>query len=208
MFQAIMGITFFAAFAMMVREGLWSNTITLINVLFSGVVAFGLYPPLTIWLDEKLSGEFTYVLDFVMVWFVFGVSMIVCRLATGFASRTRMRFRHPIDPVGGPLVGLLAAWAITAFGTATLFMAPMPKGAFGDRLSKAAEQLDKNQQIAVTAITSPDLAWLDFMERVTPAQSLGRPGGPVFSPKRFVASHTIHRDALERSNATWLKVKR
>ena len=51
---------------MMVREGLWSNTITLINILISGLVAFAFYSPLAIYLDEMLDGEYTYLLDFVV----------------------------------------------------------------------------------------------------------------------------------------------
>ena len=38
---------------MMVREGLWSNTITLVNIIISGLVAFGFYSPLVVYLDEE-----------------------------------------------------------------------------------------------------------------------------------------------------------
>ena len=50
---------------MMVREGLWSNAITLVNIIISGLVAFGFYSPLVIYLDEMLDGQYTYLLDFV-----------------------------------------------------------------------------------------------------------------------------------------------
>ena len=96
----------------MVREGLWSNAITLVNIIISGLVAFGFYSPLTIFLDEMTDGQYTYLLDFVVIWFLFAVTMVICRTLTGAASKTRMRFKHPIDPVGGPAIGLLAAWVL------------------------------------------------------------------------------------------------
>ena len=91
---------------MMVREGLWSNTITLVNIIISGLVAFGFYSPLAIYLDEMLDGEYTYLLDFVTIWGLFVITMLVCRIGDGSGFRKRgMRFKNPIDPIGGPMVG-------------------------------------------------------------------------------------------------------
>jgi hypothetical protein len=212
MFQVIFAITLFASIAMMVREGLWSNTIALFNIIISGLVAYGLYPPLTIWIDEMLDGKWTYVLDFLLVWIVFCVAMIICRVATGFASRTRLRFRHPIDPIGGPLVAALAAYALAAFATSTLYMAPLPKTAFGNRLERAAAELDANHQDAYSkgrAVTAwPDLNWLRFVETMSGKQAFGSSGSPAFSPKRFIAAHMVHRQNLETATAPWLAVTR
>src|SRR5262249_6946709 len=119
-YYVIYAIVVFAGLAMMVREGLWSNTITLVNILISGLVAFGFYSPLVVYLDEDVtSGQHTYWLDFAIIWALFTVTMLVCRTLTAQLSKTRMRFKHPIDPVGGPIVGLLAAWVLAAFTLAT-----------------------------------------------------------------------------------------
>ena len=50
MYWVFYAIVIFAGLAMTVREGLWSNTITLINITISGLVAFGFYSPIVIWL--------------------------------------------------------------------------------------------------------------------------------------------------------------
>ena len=68
MYWAIYVIVLFAGIAMMVREGLWSNAITLVNIIISGLVAFGFYSPLVIYLDEMTDGEHTYWLDFAVIW--------------------------------------------------------------------------------------------------------------------------------------------
>src|SRR5262245_14902782 len=138
MFLAIYLIVLFAATAMMVREGLWSNSISLMNIIISGLVAFGSYARLTILVDVKLGGQYTYLLDFVVIWLLYVITMVICRTITGAASKTRMRFKHPIDPIGGPIIGFLAAWVLSTIVMATLHTAPMGKDAFGGGLVKPA----------------------------------------------------------------------
>src|SRR5262245_30105256 len=106
MYWAAYGIVFFAGLAMTVREGLWSNTLTLLNIIISGLVAFGFYTPLVIYLDERVTdGQHTYWLDFAIIWALYFVTMVILRTLMGAASKTRMRFKNPIDPVGGPIAG-------------------------------------------------------------------------------------------------------
>jgi uncharacterized membrane protein required for colicin V production len=187
MFWAIYGIVLFAAFAMMVREGLWSNAIALVNILTCGLVAFGLYSPLTIWIDEYLDGEYTYVLDFVVIWGLFAISMIILRAATGAASKTRMRFKNPIDPIGGPLVGFIAAWVMASFVMATLHTSPMAKDAFGGKLVASADVE------SASAFTSPDASWLRFVEKMSAPQALGSASTSQFKAQPWVRIYEDHR---------------
>lgn len=190
MFLTIYLAALFAGTAMMVREGLWSNAISLVCILISGLVAFGFYSPLVIYLDEMLDGEYTYVLDFVILWALFIISMLICRIFTGMASRTRMRFKNPIDPVGGPVIALIAAWALAAFAMATLHTSPMPKDAFGGSLVYSDNDVDSN-----SALFSPDLGWLRFVERVGRPDGFGHGNGAgQFSAKAFVKIYAAHRE--------------
>ena len=69
MYWSIFLIVLFAGVAMMVREGLWSNTITLVNIFISGLIAFGFYSPIVVYLDEEVTeGQHTYWLDFAIIW--------------------------------------------------------------------------------------------------------------------------------------------
>ena len=199
MFIAIVGFIFFASLAMMVREGLWSNTITLVNVFISGIVAFGFYAPLTIKVDEALGGEFTYLLDFLMLWALFVVTMIVARVLTDRLSTTRLRLKHPIDTICGPLMAALAAWVITSFAVATLHTAPLQKEGLGGKL--VHEQIEGK-----SALASPDLAWLRFVERITTPDAYG--GKPLvpFQGRAFAIIYTDHRTKLEK--ASGLRVRR
>lgn len=202
-FWAIYFAAFFASLAMMVREGLWSNTISLVNILVSGLVAFAFYSPLAIYLDEMLDGQYTYLLDFVSIWGSFSVTMVVCRAVTGFASRTRMRFKYPIDPVGGPLVALIAAWAMAAIVMATLHTAPMPKDAFSGKLIH-----DDNEVDSTSGLTAPDLGWLRFVQQVTQADAFGHAKGGTFSAKAFVQIYADHRERYGKASPKWIVVRR
>lgn len=184
----IFGIVIFAGLAMTVREGLWSNTITLFNVLFSGVVAFGFFQPIVVYLDEELTdGQHTYWLDFAVLWALFSATIVICRALTGALSKTKMRFKHPIDPVGGPTVGLLVAWVLGAFTLATLHVAPMPKDAFSGKLVSALE-VD-----TASLLTSPDAAWLRFVAKMSDASAMGAGSTTRFSARQFVTIYADHR---------------
>ena len=194
MYWTVYGIVIFAGLAMMVREGLWSNTIMLVNIIISGLVAFGFYSPLVIYLDEMADGEHTYWLDFAVIWALFVVAMLICRALTGAASKTRLRFKNPIDPVGGPLVGLIAAWVLAAFTTATLHTSPMGKEAFSGKLvyTDVASQ---------SAFTSPDAAWLRFFETMSQPAALGSAPTIRFSANKFVEIYQGRREKFEKATS-------
>jgi uncharacterized membrane protein required for colicin V production len=192
-------LVLFASLAMMVREGMWSNTLTLINVIVSGLVAFGFYAPLAIMLDEQLNGRFTYVLDFVCLWVIFLVTMLICRTLSGLASRTRLRFKYPIDNVGGPLVGLFTAWVIAAFVMATLHTAPMPKEGFSGKLVYSQDEV-----LSKSGLTAPDLAWLRFVQRVSSPEALGTSNGDGFSAAAWVKIYEDHRSKLEAASGLFV----
>jgi uncharacterized membrane protein required for colicin V production len=187
-------IVVFAGLAMMVREGLWSNTISLFTIIVAGLIAFGFYSPLVVYLNEELTdGQHTYWLDFAVIWALYFVSMIILRVFTGAASKTRMRFKHPIDPVGGPLMGLVAAWVLAAFTLATLHVSPMPKDAFGGKLASFGEVSTSS------FITAPDAAWLRFIERMSKANAISSSNTEEFTASNWVSFYSKRREAFENS---------
>ncbi len=200
MYWAIYGLVVFAGCAMMVREGLWSNALTLMNIIVSGLVAFGFYSPLVVYLDEEVTnGQHTYWLDFAIIWGLYFITMVICRVLTGAASKTRMRFKKPIDPVGGPILGFIAAWVLAAFTLATLHTSPMGKDAFSGKL--VYSDVD-----SASFLTSPDAAWLRFVEKMSQPIALGSNATDRFSAKAFVKIYTDRREKFDK--APGLIVKR
>jgi hypothetical protein len=192
-FMVFYAIVIFAALAMTVREGLWSNMLILINITLSGLVAFAFYMPLVIWLDEMSDGEHTYWLDFAVIWALYAATFVIFRTITTAASKTRMRFKHPIDPIGGPLVGFISAWVLAAFTLATLHLSPMPKEAFSGRLVKSSEVE------SASGVMAPDAAWLRFVERVSRPAALGVSPPNEFDAKAFVSIYEDRRAQFEKN---------
>lgn len=193
-FWIFYGIVLFVGLAMTVREGLWSNTITLVSIIVAGMVAFGFYSPLVVYVDEEMTdGQHTYWLDYAVVWALFCVAIVVLRVMGGAASKTRMRFKHPIDPVGGPLMGLIAAWVLATFALATLHVSPMGKDAFGGKL---VTQSDVQNAFA---LTQPDAAWLRFVERMSATTGFGSGSTQDFSAPDWVKFYSDRRVAFEKS---------
>jgi uncharacterized membrane protein required for colicin V production len=198
-------IAIFAGISMTSREGLWSNTITLVNIIISGLVAFGFYSPIVVYLDESFtSGQHTYWLDFAIIWAVFCATMVILRFFTGAFSKTKLRFKNPIDPIGGPIVGFIAAWWLAAFVMATLHTAPMPKDSFN--LVRSDEEIASE-----SSFSNPDLAWLRFFFTMTGENSLGfanttKSGWVNNSVRIWVKVYENHRAAFEKSPS--FRVKR
>ena len=137
---------------------------------------------------------------------VYSIAMVVCRTLTAAVSKTRMRFKHPIDPVGGPIVGLIAAWVLTAFTMATLHTAPLGKDVLGGSLVRNDSDIAN-----ASSITSPDLGWLRFFARVTGSNDLGFGKSDdadrvTRSVRAFVRTYEDHR--AEFDNADKLIVSR
>lgn len=194
MYWAVYGIVVFAGFAMTVREGLWSNALTLMNIIVSGLVAFTFYSPLVAYLDQDLTnGQHTYWLDFAVIWALYAATMVVMRSLLGAASKTRMRFKHPIDPVGGPIVGFFAAWVLASFVLATLHTSPMGKDAFSGKLNYT--DVD-----SASFITQPDAAWLRFVQTMSQPAVLGSNSTNQFSAKAFVKIYTDRREKFDKAD--------
>jgi hypothetical protein len=192
MYWAFFLIVMFAAVAMMVREGIWSNTITLVNIIISGIVAYGFYSWIVVYLDEEVtSGQHTYWLDFAIIWALFCLTMLICRALTGAMSKTKARFKYPIDDVGGPIVGLIAAWVLASFVMATLHTSPMGKDAFGGKLNYDPK--------SASVFSQPDLAWLSFFEKMSSTDMLGHGSTDRFSAAAFVKIYGDHRAKYEKS---------
>ena len=121
---------FFAGVAMTVNEGLWSNAINVLMIIFCGILGVVLGPPLGLIGLEKLEkgDEHTWYFVFAGIWLVYFVAMLILRVLVDRASRTRMRFVPPLEKSAGPLMGLVVAVMFTSFFTFTIYANPVRAG--------------------------------------------------------------------------------
>lgn len=145
----------FATLAMLIREGLWNNTVTLVVHVFSGLLAFALYGPLAQFLDESVTdGSYTYWLDFLSLWAVYIVSFVVLRLVTNVLSKSRVRFKMPLEWSGSVVTAVVGAYLVTGFVGATMHTAMLSADFMGGAIM--AEGGDD----VTYKLTRPDIAWL------------------------------------------------
>lgn len=155
LYVAILTFIGFAAVAMMIREGLWSNAITIVILVFSGLLAFAFYGQVTTLLDESVTdGSYTYWMDFLSLWALYIVSFVVLRLATNQISKVRVRFKKPVEWSGSIVSAILGGYLLVGFVGATMHTAPLAADFLGGAiLADSAEDTELK-------LTRPDIAWL------------------------------------------------
>lgn len=212
----------FGSVAMMIQEGLWSNTITFFSMVLAGITAFALFEPVTVYLDEQTGGSYTYVLDVVVIWFIYFIAVAVLRTLGGSLSKTKLLFNKPIDDIASPILALLTGYLMLGFTLATLHVAPLsrdfvqgiaygvPASLYEDEDAKyevpSRSAVEKGIDDA-SAFAHPDLVWLKLVEVLLSATQFG-PGEDGFVARDFVINRGNRRDQFAQSNAKMLRVQR
>ncbi len=202
LFDLLMLMIAVAVVAFLYGEGIWSNTIMLINTVLAGLLAMNLFEPLAGWLEEMVPAM-QLAWDFVCLWVVFVVTVVVLRLLTDRISRVRVRFLKLVEQIGSPAVGLLVAMVVVSFTVTTLHTAPL-----GTTFMWGGFDPDKRMVLG----TAPDRNWLAFTHYVS-AGSLHRldveDGERVFDPNQeFIRNYVAHRKEVEShlGTADWFIV--
>ncbi|MDX1948532.1 MAG: hypothetical protein SFU86_24310 [Pirellulaceae bacterium] len=137
-------------------QGLWSVAITLINLLLAMLIATNLWEPICSLVESLGGGSLTYLLDFVVLWILFGVTFSILRGITDLLSRKRVQFILPVEMAGRSILSIWCAWLVVCFTAFTLHTAPLasenPLGAWSTPESKVFFGL------------GPDRMWLGLVQ--------------------------------------------
>ena len=193
-------VVFLAVVAMLIREGLWSNAIMFFNVMTAAMLASNYFETLADWLTRKWP-SFTYLWDFISLWAIFSLVLIVIRLLTDKISRVKVRFKLPVEYAGGIFFALWVGWIMVCFTTFSLHTAPLARNSFGGDFQ---ETPSSNMFFGL----APDKQWLGWMYTMSFDGSLarGRDEGDtttnVFDPKGdFILRYAARRKAYEDSDS-------
>lgn len=189
LFPLLLLLIFMACVAFLLTEGMWGNAIRLINVVTAALLATSFWEPLARVLEANVSKSFTYFWDFIALWGLFMVFIVIFRVATGFASRVKVKFLGIANRIGGIFFALCVAWVIVCFTTATLHTAPLkPDFLFGGFKYKADESMFMGM--------SPDQQWLKFVEGRSKG-SFSRLEPRIFDPEhQFIPKYAARRASL------------
>jgi hypothetical protein len=136
---------------------MWSNAIRLINVVTAALLATNFFEPLARWLD-KWQPKYTYLWDFLALWGLFALLMIVFRLVTDNVSRVKVRFLKTVDQIGSTVFAVWIGWVIVCFTMMTLHTAPLARAFFFNNF-RAEERMFLG--------LAPDRQWLGFVQKMS-----------------------------------------
>lgn len=190
----LLGIFVAVSFALW-REGVWSGLIMLLNVLLAASLATAWYPVVVARLEPSLA-SYTYLLDFVALQGTFCVLLLVMREITDRLSRTRVRFRKPVELAAGPLVAMLTAWVVVCFTAASLHTAPVPRA-----------MIQPTPESRMFFGLAPDRRWLAWVRGSSLRGPFARPG-QAFDPQAdFIIRYADRRKALEAEETLRVRPK-
>lgn len=186
----VLVLIFVAVFASLMTQGLWSNTITLINVITAGLIATNYFEPVARFF-ERQEKSWTYLWDFFSIWLLFGISMIVLRLATDYVSQVKVRFFKPVEVAGGYLMAIWASWIVLCFATMTLHMAPLSRNYLRGGFQRAP---DSKMLFGL----APDRVWLAWVHRESKgALSRFRQVAPFDAEGDYIVRYSNRRGDFE-----------
>jgi hypothetical protein len=141
----------------MLQNGLWGNAIMLVNTVIAALLAVNFFEPLANYLDG-LDPSFTYLTDFLGLWFVFAISVALLRAITDQLSKVRVKFRKPFDEIGAVFFAAWTGWVMVCFTLMTLHTAPLGR----TFMQEAFQPEPKSRMFFGLA---PDRQWLAFSQK-------------------------------------------
>jgi hypothetical protein len=186
-------VIFAICMAMIFNEGLWGAGVMFINVLLSAMIATSFYEPLIrrLYAMSSWFRSSTYLMDFVSIWVIFCVSLVVLRLLTDTLSRYRVRFKKPVD-IGGGL--FFAAWIgllMMQFTLFTMHTSPLARNFFGGDF-----QPDPDSKMFLFEL-APDRDWMAFMHSMS-GENGSLAGSNQFDPNgEFILRYGTRRKTFE-----------
>ncbi|MBN1912425.1 MAG: CvpA family protein [Pirellulales bacterium] len=188
-------LIFLGVVASLYPEGMWGNAITLINVVTAGLVATNYFGPLSVWLDDMndWTQSCTYLWDFLMLWAVFALTMIVLRILTDAISKVKVRFLKIADRIGSGFFACLVGLVMVCFTLFSLHTAPLARNFLWEGF-KPGEPMFFN-------FASPDEAWLPFCKYVS-NNAYSTSEENEFDQQGFVNFYDKRRSEIEKHVTT------
>jgi len=195
MISIVLILVFVSVFASIMNQGLWSNFINLVNVIVAGLVAMNYFEPVAGFLDKQQASA-TYIYDFIAIWFIFGATVVILRLATDYMSQVKVKFFMPVDKAGGILMAIWVSWIVVCFTATTLHTAPLSRNFMGFQEAPDSKMFFGLQ---------PDRVWMGWVHRESMG-ALSRFGGARAFDGRadMIVRYSNRRDEYDKQ-LTFLK---
>jgi len=182
---ALLGLFVAVTFALW-REGLWSSAVMLLNTLAAATFATAWYETVVAFLLKRGMSSYDYLLDFISIWGLFAILLLALREISDRVSRTKVRFRKPVEMFGCPIVAAATAWIVVCFTSATLHTAAVPR-----------DLIQATPEARMFFGLSPDRRWLQWVRGSTLHGPFGRPEHAFDEKADFIVRYATRRKQLE-----------
>ena len=178
-----------ACVSMTLYEGLWTNTISIFNAFFAAIIASIYFEPVADFCNEQFP-SYTYFWDLLSLWGLFAFALLVLRTTTDSISKTRVRFKLPVDRIGGWLAGGILGCMVCTFFLFAAHTAPLTRNSFGGQFQETPTSNN--------FFLAPDRQWLGFLQsRSKDAMSTSSPN--VFDPNsEFILKYGERRERFSK----------
>jgi hypothetical protein len=177
-------IVFLVCVLMSLASGLWGNLLMAFNVLLAALIATNYFEPFAGWLDDQMK-SYTFFWDFLAMWGIFALSVVLLRAITDTLSRVKVRFKKPIEMAGGLLCGAVVGWLMVCFTLFSLHTAPLGLTSFGGGFVPGS-----NMFLGM----APDRTWGRFAVAQSDADN-----GPLTAGEEFALFPYMERYARRRA---------
>jgi uncharacterized membrane protein required for colicin V production len=145
-----------ACVAFLFNDGIWGNTLRLVNVIFAGLLAINFYEPLANLITNYSADihSFTAFMDFLSFWICFVGFAAILMAVTDKVSRVRIRFLQIVERVGGIVLSLCVGWVMVGIVLTSLHTAPLGEYPFLGCFQPQASMF--------FGVLAPDREWMGF----------------------------------------------
>jgi hypothetical protein len=130
--------------------------------------------------------SYDYLLDFIALWGLFAVTLLVLREVSDRVSRRKVRFRKPVEMFGCPVVAAVAAWIMVCFTAASLHTAAVPR-----------DLIQATPEATMFFGLEPDRRWLQWVRGSTSSGPFAVAKNAFDPDADFILRYATRRHMLE-----------
>ena len=190
----LLGLFIAVTFALW-REGLWSTAIMFLNILAAATFATAWYETLVAFLLKRGLSSYDYLLDFLCLWGLFAVILLALRETSDRVTRTKVRFRKPVEMFGCPVVAAATAWVVICFTAASLHTTALPR-----------DVIQATPEARMFFGLAPDRRWLQWVRGSSLSGPFARKDHAFDQQADFIIRYATRRKQLEAEQE--LRVRR
>ncbi|MGO8748432.1 MAG: CvpA family protein [Thermoguttaceae bacterium] len=191
-FPLLLFLVLAACIGFLYPEGMWSNAVRLINVVTAGLVATNYWEPLARMAESYIGESFTFFWDFLCIWALFGLTLVLMQLITNRVSQVKVRFLTIADRIGSGVFVFAVGWVMVCFITFSLHTAPLCRNFLFEGFKPGEANF---------LGLSPDSMWLSFAEHTSGGVFATNPE-TAFPAQSFIDNYTRRREKIEEYRTT------